>query len=116
MAARAPTQEQLAAQQKQMLGAAVTVAALAAVAFACAWLAPVAIAWVHTGRVAHLTVVQAVRAVGTGRLLSGDPAAAYPPGVRALLPGGWGYWTTLALLATLPVAVAIAVARRRGCG
>src|SRR4051795_12787162 len=99
----APTREQVAAQDNQLLVMAVTVAGLAAVALAVAWLSPLAIAWVNTGRAAHLTVVEAFQAIGTGKLLSGDPAAAYPREVRALLPGGWGYWTTLALLLTLPL-------------
>ena len=111
MPAYTPTREQVAAQDKYLLAVAITVAALAAVALAFAWLAPAAIAWVNTGRTAHLSVVEAFRAIATGKLLSGDPAAAYPRDVRALLPGGWGYWTTLALLVALPAAALTAVAR-----
>src|SRR4051794_16944797 len=107
----APTREQIAAHDKQALAMALTVAGLAAVATAFAWLAPVAIVWINTGRTAHLTVVEAFKAIGTGKLLSGDPAAAYPRDVGALLPGGWGYWTTLALLLALPVATMMVVAR-----
>ena len=111
MSARAPSQEQLAAHNRQLFALALTAAGFAAVALAAAWLAPVAIGWIHSGRAPHLTVRDAFAAIGTGRLLSGDPAAAYPPAVRGLLPGGWGYWTTLALLIALPVAVLTAVTR-----
>ena len=111
MSAVAPSREQLAARDKQVFALAATVAALTAVALAAAWLAPITIAWVHVGRAPHLTILQALKAIGTGRLLSGDPAAAYPPRVRGALPGGWGYWTTFALLLALPTAVAMAVAR-----
>jgi hypothetical protein len=107
----APTREQAAAHDKQLLAMAITVVALAAVALAFAWLAPLAIAWINTGRTADLSVVEAFKAIGTGKLLSGDPAAAYPRDVRALLPGGWGYWTTLALLVALPAAAVMAAAR-----
>src|SRR4051794_19193463 len=107
----ATAREQDAAQDKQLLAIALTVTGLAAAALAVAWLSPLAIAWVNTGRAAHLTVVEAFKAIGTGKLLSDDPAAAYPREVRALLPGGWGYWTTLALLLALPVATMMVVAR-----
>lgn len=90
---------------------AAAVVALAAVAFALAWLAPLVIAWINTGRTAHLSVVQASEAVGSGKLLSGDPASAYPAALRGLLPGGWGYWTTLVLLVALPAAGVLALAR-----
>jgi type IV secretion system protein VirD4 len=111
MPAFTPTREQVAAQDKQLLAMTITVAVLAAVALALAWAAPLAIAWVNTGRIAHLTVVEAFKAIGTGKLLSGDPAAAYPPAVRVLLPAGWGYWSTLGLLVALPAAVVVAGAR-----
>jgi type IV secretion system protein VirD4 len=59
-------------------------------------------------------------AVGPGQLLSvlvslparlGDPAGAWPPGVRAELPGPGGFYAALALLATAGWAMTTAAAR-----
>ena len=94
MTARPVSPEQLAAQRRHWLAMALVLALLAAVALAFAWAFPIAIAWIHSGQVPRLSIPDAIRAVGTGKALSGDPAAAYPPRVRALLPGGSGYWTT----------------------
>src|SRR3954463_13549239 len=51
-----------------------------AVALAVAWRAPVAIAWVNTGRAAHLTVVEALKAIA--------PASRCPPTRRRVLVQG----------------------------
>ena len=80
-------------------------AALAAAAAGLAWLIPTAAAWVHSGRNPHLGWLAALRAVAGGRVLSSDPASAYPPMTAALMPGPSGFWTTGALVAIASSAV-----------
>jgi type IV secretion system protein VirD4 len=62
-----------------------------------AWLVPTVAAWAHSGRFARLGVIDALAALIHGRLWSGDPASAYPPGPAALMPGARGFWIAGAL-------------------
>jgi len=112
MSARAAQREANAGQERFLLAILAVAAVLAGVALLFAWALPIAVAWVHSGKLAHLTIAKAISAVGTGHILSGDPARSYPPSVRRLLPGGAGYWTTTLLLLVLPAAAAIAAGRQ----
>jgi type IV secretion system protein VirD4 len=73
-------------------------ALMAAVAIAATWSLPVLIAWAHSGHFAHLRVLDGLKAVIGGRLYGADPASAYPPPVARLMPGAWGFWSTLGLV------------------
>jgi type IV secretion system protein VirD4 len=86
-------------------------AVLAGAAVVVAWSLPAVAAWVHSGRLPSLGVVDALRALGEPELRSGDPGAAYPAEVRALLPGAWGFWTSGALLWITIATAVVAVAR-----
>jgi type IV secretion system protein VirD4 len=99
-------------QQEQamliLVGMAIVCLALAAtMAWGCATVA----AWVHSGRLAPLGLGDAVKASTSPAFWSSDPAAAYPSDVRALLPGGWGFWSTVALVFILLVATFLAAVR-----
>lgn len=65
-----------------------------------AWTVPTAAAWVHSGRSADITMLNALTALADARLLGPDPASAYPARARALMPGAWGFWSTAALVTT----------------
>ena len=106
------TQEQQRAQGTQVVALIGAAAAIAVVLLGLVWLAPLLIAWVNSGHVAHLNVVQAAKAVGTGKLLSGNPRRAYPLDIRRLLPDGSGYWSTLVLLVLVPIAALMAIVRQ----
>jgi len=70
---------------------------LASAVIAIAWSLPMIAAWVHSGRVAHLGVLDALKALVNGRLYGGEPASAYPAATGRLLPGAWGFWSVIAL-------------------
>jgi type IV secretory pathway TraG/TraD family ATPase VirD4 len=76
-----------------------------------AWGSAILAAWLHTGRIPQLNVGEAVTAAMSQEFLSADPAAAYPRDVRALLPGGWGFWSTSALMLVFFAATAVAAGR-----
>lgn len=86
-------------------------AVLTGAAVVVAWSLPAAAAWAHSGRPPSLGALDALRALTRPELRSGDPAAAYPSDVRALLPGAWGFWTSGVLLWIAIVAAVVAVAR-----
>jgi type IV secretion system protein VirD4 len=71
---------------------------VAALVVVVAWAAPVAAAWAHSGRIAHVGVVDGVIALVDPRLRGPDPASAYPASAAAAMPGRWGFWSTSALL------------------
>jgi type IV secretion system protein VirD4 len=99
-------------QQEQamliLIGMAIVAIGLAAiVAWGCAMVA----AWVHTGQLPQLGVGEAIKASLSREFWSPDPASAYPRDVQRLLPGGWGFWTTGALVFVLLVATFLAAVR-----
>jgi type IV secretory pathway TraG/TraD family ATPase VirD4 len=99
-------------QQEQailmLVGMAIVAIALAATtAWGCATVA----AWVHSGRLPHLGLGDAVSAATSPDFWSSDPASAYPRNVQRLLPGGWGFWSTVALIFTLLTATFLAAVR-----
>jgi type IV secretion system protein VirD4 len=87
--------------------------ALTAVAIAStmAWMSAIAAGWVHSGRLPRLGIGEALSASLSGDFWSTDPAAAYPRDVQRLLPGGWGFWSTTALVFALGAATFLAAAR-----
>jgi type IV secretion system protein VirD4 len=111
MRRRAPAQPPTRADR--IRGAIILAVLLLAVAVAVllAWAVPALAAWVHSGRLAPLGLVDALAAPLDGRLRGSDPAAAYPRPVARLLPGAWGFWGTGALLATALAAGTFGVAR-----
>ncbi len=64
-------------------------------AVALAWLAPSLAAWLHSGQLPGLGLIDALGAVP--HLLQGDPAAAYPRATARLLPGATGFWVAAGL-------------------
>jgi len=99
-------------QQEQailiLVGMAIVAISLAAtMAWGCATLA----AWVHSGQLPHLGLGEAVTAATSPKFWSSDPAAAYPADVQRLLPGGWGFWSTVALVFVLLTATFLAAVR-----
>ena len=74
-----------------------TVMVLGSAVIAISWSLPMIAAWVHSGRVAHLGVLDALKALVNGRLYGGEPASAYPVATGRLLPGAWGFWSVAAL-------------------
>ena len=99
-------------QQEQailiLFGMAVVAIALAAtMAWGCACVA----AWVHSGHLPGLGIGEAVTAATSPEFWSSDPAAAYPRDVQVLLPGGWGFWSTVALIFTFITATILAAVR-----
>jgi type IV secretion system protein VirD4 len=84
---------------------------LAAVALLLAWTIPATAAWVHGGRLPHLGLVDAVRALGDHRIVGADPARAYPRSVARELPGARGLWSAAALVAVTVLALIFALAR-----
>lgn len=107
MAGSSPKQQQ---EQALLLlfGMAVVAIGLSAVlAWGCAAIA----AWVHSGELPPLGVGEAVTAATSPEFWSSDPASAYPADVRALLPGGWGFWSTVALVSVLIIATFLAAVR-----
>jgi type IV secretion system protein VirD4 len=99
-------------QQEQALLVLVGVAiAAVTIALTLSWGSAILAAWLHSGQIPRLNVEEAVKAAASDEFLSPDPAAAYPREVRALLPGGWGFWSTTALMLVLFSAVAVAVGR-----
>jgi len=107
VAGSSPKQQQ---EQAILLLVGVTIAAVA-VAATMAWGSAILAAWLHSGQIPQLNVGEAVKAATAQEFLSPDPAAAYPADVRPLLPGGWGFWSTTALMLVLVAAVAVAVGR-----
>jgi type IV secretory pathway TraG/TraD family ATPase VirD4 len=107
-----PTPKQ---QQEQALlilaGAAVVSLAVASL---LAWIGAIAAGWVHSGQVPRLSVGEALKAGLSREFWSADPAAAYPTDVQRLLPGAWGFWTTVALVFAFASATALAAAREMG--
>lgn len=87
--------------------------ALAAIAGAAimAWSCATVAGWVHSGRLPRLGIGDAVSVALSPRFWSGDPAAAYPRHVQRLLPGGWGFWSTSALMLVLFAAIVLAAGR-----
>jgi type IV secretion system protein VirD4 len=99
-------------QQEQAImilaGMALAVIVMAAlVAWGCATVA----AWVHSGELPRLGLDKAVRISMSPEFWSSDPASAYPSKVRSLLPGGWGFWSTTALMVVLVAAMVVAAMR-----
>lgn len=78
----------------------IAIVVVVAAAAGLAWLTPVTAAWRYSGHFPHLGLLPAFKAIGDRRILSADPAGAYPPRVAALMPGAGGFWTTGAMLAT----------------
>jgi type IV secretion system protein VirD4 len=76
-----------------------------------AWVCAIIAAWVHSGVLAHLAVADAVRASLSHKFFSADPASAYPRDVQILLPGGWGFWSTSALVLVFVMATIVAAMR-----
>jgi type IV secretion system protein VirD4 len=62
------------------------------------WILPIVVAWVHSGDVPDVSIVDAVAAITNGRLFGPDPASAYPEQAAALMPARSGFWSTGALL------------------
>jgi type IV secretion system protein VirD4 len=75
------------------------------------WVCAMLVGWVHSGQLPRLGMQEAMQTALSREFWSGDPAAAYPRDVQRLLPGGWGFWTTAALMLTLLVASVAAAAR-----
>jgi type IV secretion system protein VirD4 len=75
------------------------VLALATTVLLLAWGAPLLAAWSHSGHLSSLGPIEALRAVGDGRLLGSDPASAYPTRIAVEMPGTRGFWLVFALLA-----------------
>ncbi|MGH2944064.1 MAG: type IV secretory system conjugative DNA transfer family protein [Solirubrobacteraceae bacterium] len=100
---------------KEQEQAVMMLAGVAIVAFGLAavtsWGSAYAAAWVHAGELPSLNVNEAVTAATSPEFWSSDPASAYPRDVQRLLPGGWGFWSTVALVFGLLVATALAVVR-----
>jgi type IV secretion system protein VirD4 len=96
--------------EPRVLGLAVAVGLLA-VAVALIWLIPMAAMWASSGHTAHISVVQAISAVTSGRVLGRIPGDAYPPAAGRLLPGALGFWTATGLVIIAGVAGLVAVAR-----
>jgi type IV secretion system protein VirD4 len=90
---------------------AIALASFVLVVVGLAWAIPTLAAWVHSGVLAPLRLVDALAALTRARLLSGDPAAAYPRHIARLMPGIWGFWTT-AGLATIATGAALLAAAR----
>jgi hypothetical protein len=99
-----PKQQQ---EQAILLLAGVAIAALALGAV-MAWGCAIVAGWVHSGDVPRLALGEAVQAAVSPDFWSADPAAAYPTDVQRLLPGGWGFWSTAALLLILIAATIVA--------
>jgi type IV secretion system protein VirD4 len=76
-----------------------------------AWAVPVLAAWTHSGRLAPLSLLDAVRALGDERLRGPDPARAYPRDVARLLPSAREFWTAAALIAIAVLALLAGAAR-----
>src|SRR3954449_3739621 len=112
MAASASRHQHAQHQQEQallfLIGAAVVVVALAA---AVPWVCALLAGWVHSGQVPRLGLQEAVQTGFSREFWSGDPARAYPADVQRLLPGGWGFWSTAALLLVTTGAAVVAAAR-----
>jgi type IV secretion system protein VirD4 len=102
-----PKQQQ---EQALLILAGAAVAAFA-VSSALAWFGAIAAGWVHSGHLPRLSIGEALKAALSHEFWSADPAAAYPADVRALLPGVWGFWTTVALIFTFVTATALAAGR-----
>jgi type IV secretion system protein VirD4 len=100
-------------QQQEAAVLLVAGVALAAVGSATllAWISAVVAGWVHSGHVPPLGVGEALKASLSHEFWSSDPAAAYPRDVQRLLPGGWGFWSTVALVFALGAATVAAAAR-----
>jgi type IV secretory pathway TraG/TraD family ATPase VirD4 len=99
-------------QQEQAVLMLAGIALVAAAAAALtAWVTAIAAGWVHSGRVPPLGVGDALSAALKHEFWSTDPAAAYPPQVRRLLPGGWGFWSTAALVFIFGTAMVLAATR-----
>jgi hypothetical protein len=79
----------------------ITTVGLAATVLALAWGTPLLAAWAHSGRFGNLGPIDALRALGDGRLLGPDPASAYPARFAAAMPGARGFWLVGGLLLTL---------------
>src|SRR3954453_11823205 len=91
-----------------LIGAAVVVVALAA---AVPWVCALLAGWVHSGQVPRLGLQEAVQTAFSREIWSGDPARAYPADVQRLVAGGWGFWSTSALLLVMTGAAVVAAAR-----
>lgn len=87
--------------------------ALAAIvtAAAVAWGCATVVAWVHSGQLPRLGLDKAVTIATSPEFWSADPASAYPRDVQRLLPGGWGFWSTTALMVVLVAAMVVAAMR-----
>src|SRR3954470_16865747 len=112
MAASASRHQHAQHQQEQallfLIGAAVMLIALAA---AVPWVCALLAGWVHSGQLPRLGLQEAVQTAFSREFWSGDPARAYPADVQRLLPGGWGFWSTAALLRVMTGAAVVAAAR-----
>jgi type IV secretory pathway TraG/TraD family ATPase VirD4 len=100
-------------QQQEQVMLVLVGMALAAVGAAAvtAWGCAIVAGWVYSGRVAHLGLGEAVTAALSPDFWSADPAAAYPRDVQRLLPGGWGFWSTAALILVFVAATFVAAMR-----
>jgi type IV secretory pathway TraG/TraD family ATPase VirD4 len=107
MAGSSPKQQQEQAILILVGMAIVLLGTAAAMSWSCAMIS----AWVATGHLPHLSVGEAVKAATSPHFWSADPASAYPRDVQRLLPGGWGFWTTAALVLVFVVATFLAAVR-----
>ncbi|MBS1861523.1 MAG: type IV secretory system conjugative DNA transfer family protein [Actinobacteria bacterium] len=82
---------------------------VSALVLACG--APVLAAWAHSGRLSGPDPVEAIRALGDGRILGADPASAYPARIAARMPGARGFWLVAGLLAVGWTAMLAGLAR-----
>jgi type IV secretion system protein VirD4 len=112
MAASSYARDRAAQQELAIAIVLGTVLVLGSAVIAIAWSLPMIAAWVHSGRVAHLGVLDALKALVNGRLYSGDPARAYPVVTARLLPGAWGFWSVAAVSLVGVTAALGAVGRR----
>jgi type IV secretory pathway TraG/TraD family ATPase VirD4 len=105
--ASSPKQQQ---EQAILLLAGVAILALATAAI-MAWVCAVVAGWIHSGSLPRLGLDEAVRAAVSPEFFSPDPATAYPRDVQRLLPGGWGFWSTAALVFAFGAAAVVAAMR-----
>jgi type IV secretory pathway TraG/TraD family ATPase VirD4 len=111
VSARAPGRTPTQQQEFALLVLIASVLAIAAVAAIVPWVLAVVAGWLHSGRIAPLSLADALHAAMSGELWSSDPAAAYPAETARLLPGASGYWSSAGLLVVTLAAALVAVAR-----
>ena len=94
MATASYARDHAAAQELAIAIVLGTVVMLGSAVIAISWSLPMIAAWVHSGRVAHLGVLDALEALVNGRLYGGEPASAYRWRWRGCCRacGGSGAW------------------------